>query len=119
MQTDNPAEDSLRSFSWVAIYHAIALRLLEFESRQRELIEFLEGLRKEGFAITPLTDQDTEGSRFLLTEIDPFTFFGVFNRGLTRENRRAILERLRTFLDVSEPAPDDFNGIPILNNQQS
>src|SRR5689334_3670002 len=110
METNGAAASQLRSFSWVPIYHGIAVRLLEFESRQGELIQFLEGLRKEGFAVTNLTDQDTEGSRFLLTEIDPFTFFGVFNRGLTRENRRAIMERIRAFLDVSEPVPDDFKG---------
>jgi hypothetical protein len=60
-------------FSWIPLHEEAARHLLGWEDRQKELISFLEELRKDGLKITPLNDQDNEGARFLLTEIDPFT----------------------------------------------
>ena len=62
---------------------------------------------------------DADGNRFLMKEIDPFTFFGSFNRGQSLENRQEILQELIEFFGANNSAPDDFNGIPILNNQSS
>ena len=55
----------------------------------------------------------------MLKEIDPFTFFGVFNRGIRQEQRLAILAKIKKQFDLQSRLPDDFNGIPILNNQNS
>jgi 5-methylcytosine-specific restriction enzyme B len=49
------------------------------------LIDFLEELRAQGLTITPLGDKDESGRRFHLTEIDPFTFFASFNRGVVTD----------------------------------
>jgi 5-methylcytosine-specific restriction enzyme B len=54
-----------------------------------------------------------------LKEIDPFTFFGVFNRGITSDKRILIVEELIKFFGVKAAPPKDFDGIPILNNQNS
>jgi 5-methylcytosine-specific restriction protein B len=43
---------------------------------------------------------------------------GIFNRGNTDANRKAIASELATLLGVSEPVPDSFEGIPFLNNRQ-
>ena len=67
-------------FTWTEIYNELAVRLLEWRNRQQELLEFLESLRSQGLTITPLLDRDADGQRFRLTVIDPFTFFGAFNR---------------------------------------
>ena len=69
--------------------------------------------------ITPFADEDSEGGKLLLTEIDPFTFFGVFNRGITNENRIAILAAIKELLGATAPLPSDFEGVPILNNMRS
>src|SRR5688572_24593639 len=108
-----------QSFTWVPIYKAIAARLKEWETRQIELIAFLEGLRARGFKITNLDDRNDAGQTIPLTEIDPFTFFGVFNRGLSDKTRQAILVEVQKFFGVEGPPPSDFNGIPVLNNQSS
>ena len=55
----------------------------------------------------------------MLKEIDPFTFFGTFNRGITPDNRRAILDGLRTHFGLTEPVPADFDGVPVLDNRNS
>ena len=70
----------MQSFTWIPFYQELATKLAGWEKRQAELIAFLESLRAEGYVITPLNDKGQDGARFLLKEIDPFTFFGVFNR---------------------------------------
>lgn len=107
------------NFSWIPIYQELAEKLAGWQDRQSELIAFLENLRTEGYVITPLNDKNADGARFLLSEIDPFTFFGVFNRGIRQDQRRAILARMKEFFALSHDVPEDFNGIPILNNMKS
>lgn len=106
-------------FTWIPVYREIAQRLLDWQDRQGELIAFLEQLRSQGLTITPLTDQDAKGARFLLQEIDPFTFFGVFNRGIRREHRLAIIAEVMKLLGVQSALPKDFEGLPHLNAQNS
>lgn len=106
-------------FSWEAFYRELATKLAAYRERQLELITLLHGLRANGFAIVPLDDRDEAGQRFLLRELDPFTFFGVFNRGLTEENRIRIAKEVKKFFGVEASTPSDFVGIPILNNQRS
>jgi 5-methylcytosine-specific restriction enzyme B len=106
-------------FTWVPIYKEVARSLLDWQERQGELIAFLERLRGKGLKITPFTDQDSEGGRLLMSEIDPFTFFGVFNRGIRTEQRVAILTEIKSLFGLSAPLPSDFDGVPILNNQRS
>lgn len=106
-------------FTWIPVYREIAQRLLDWQDRQGDLIEFLEQLRSQGLTITPLTDQDAKGARFLLKEIDPFTFFGVFNRGIRKEQRLAIIAEVMKLLGVQSALPKDFEGLPHLNAQNS
>ena len=106
-------------FTWTAIYRELAAQLLSWETRQRELIELLEKIRATGCTVTPLTDQDDQGAKFLLREIDPFTFFGTFNRGIRDEQRLAILAYLKKYFGATSELPTDFDGIPVLNNQKS
>jgi 5-methylcytosine-specific restriction protein B len=113
------SNDISKQFSWVPIYYELAQKLINWQERQGDLISFLEQLRSQDLKITPLTDKDEKGDRFLLKEIDPFTFFGVFNRGIRQEQRLAILNEVKKKFDLQSPLPDDFNGIPVLNNQNS
>jgi 5-methylcytosine-specific restriction protein B len=69
--------------------------------------------------LSNLQDQFADGSSGPLKDICPFTAMGIFNRGITDANRKAIASELASLLGVSEPVPDSFEGIPILNNQKS
>lgn len=106
-------------FDWVPFYGELANKLVPFRSQQARLIAFLQELRAEGVKTTPIEDQDETGARFTLTEIDPFTFFGSFNRGTTSEMRIRILTAAKTRFAVNADVPSHFGGIPILNNQNS
>jgi 5-methylcytosine-specific restriction protein B len=107
------------TFTWIPLYRELADRLVEWEHRQTELIEMLEALRGDGVRVTPLNDRDAEGASFLLKEIDPFTFFASFNRGIRDKERLAILTGVKNLLGARAPLPVDFSGIPIVNNQRS
>lgn len=115
----NETKTVIEQFTWMPIYQELAEKLAGWENRQEELISFLEQLRAQGYVITPLTDKDGDGARFTLREIDPFTFFGVFNRRIGYDQRLAILSRIKHYFQLQSELPDDFNGLPVLNNLKS
>jgi 5-methylcytosine-specific restriction enzyme B len=101
------------------MYQELAKKLARWENRQAELVGFLEDLRAQGYVITPMQDRDGDGTRFLLQEIDPFTFFGVFNRRIGIEQRLSILARMKEYFRLKSELPEDFDGVPLLNNMKS
>ena len=54
----------------------------------------------------------------MLEDIDPFTVFGLFNRGIKHENRINSAKLFKNILDIKVDIPKDFEGIPVLNNQK-
>ena len=90
----------INQFTWIPIYQELAQELARWENRQEELVSFLEELRSEGYVITPLHDKDADGARFVLREIDPFTFFGVFNRRIGYDQRLGILSQIKQRQEV-------------------
>lgn len=106
-------------FDWVPFYEELADKLVHYRNRQKDLIDILENLRAQGLTITPLEDQDSNRRRFRLSEIDPFTFFGSFNRGIVLETRIAILKALKTQFGIQAAVPTEFSGVPVLNNLNS
>lgn len=109
----------LDQFTWIPIYRELAEQLAGWEAKQAQLISFLEKLRAQGYVITPLTDKDRDGARFLVREIDPFTFFGVFNRRIRYDQRTSILSQFKRYFKLKSDLPEDFNGIPVLSNMKS
>jgi 5-methylcytosine-specific restriction protein B len=108
-----------KHFTWIPLYSELATKLAAWEDRQADLLSALEKLRQEGVKVTPFNDRDKAGKQVPLTEIDPFTFFGTFNRGTKDKERLAILSGVKSLLGASAAMPTDFDGIPILNNQRS
>ena len=106
-------------FTWIDMYQELANALSGWQARQGELIDFLEILRAQKHTITSLQDKNRDGERFLLREIDPFTFFGVFNRQIRDDQRIEILVRIKQHFQLQSPVPSDFRGVPVLNNLKS
>lgn len=103
------------SFPWIPIYQEIAQKILHYRERQIEVIEILTQLKNRGLPVIQLEDQQEDGQRIPLTEIDPFTFFSNFNRGIKDIHRIAILSGMKDLLQLREPIPDDFSGIPLIS----
>ena len=108
-----------RRFNWTRFYEAVADKLLTFRNRRDELIAGIHVIASKVDGLSNLQDQFADGSSGPLKDICPFTAMGIFNRGITDANRKAIASELASLLGVSEPIPDSFEGIPVLNNQKS
>ena len=108
-----------RRFNWTRFYEAVAEKLLTFRNRRDELIAGIHVIASKADGLSNLQDQFADGTSGPLKDICPFTAMGIFNRGITDANRKAIASELANLLGVSEPVPDSFEGIPILNNQKS
>ena len=106
-----------KKFTWIPFYEEFADILRGYRDRQGELIEFLENTRRKGLKVPHLQDKDNEGGSTLLTEIDPFTFYGVFNRHT--KSRIPIIQSVREKFQVTAKEPADFSGIPVLFPQKS
>ncbi len=95
------------SYLWVPFYEELSAKLLEYEKRQKQLIDFLKQAGVKG----GLLDKDTNGNKILLEETDPFTFFALINK-YGRDERNKILESLKDSLDLKEVVPKAFHGVP-------
>ena len=104
------------SFTWISYYKEFAQRLTQFQKDRKRLLNLIYNNRDELLA-KYLHDQGGEGD--LLEDIDPFTVFGLFNRGIKHENRINSAKLFKNILDIKADIPKDFEGIPVLNNQKS
>ncbi len=106
---DVPEEDV--RFKWTHFYQAVANALGVYQENRHPLIEFV------------LQLADKHGLSYIqgkaLEDIDPFTVMGIFNRGMTDDNRKKLAKEIALFLGVDEPTPESFESIPLLNNQKS
>lgn len=108
-----------RRFNWTGFYEAVADKLVTLRNRRDELISGIHAIASKVDGLSNLQDQFADGSSGPLSDICPFTAMGIFNRGITDANRKAIASELANLLGESEPVPGSFEGIPILNNQKS
>ena len=99
-------------FGWVDFYTEFATRLLEYQRNRKDLIRKIQNTYESiGQKLPRLENRDVP------FDIDPFTVFGLFNKGITDENRIRIIGGLKKEFSISAVVPNDFAGIPVLNNQ--
>ncbi len=106
-------------FLWTDFYQAIADKLLDFKEDRARLVAEVHAIAERVAGAPRWTDVLKDGTRGPMRDICPFTFMGIFNRGIKDANRRAIAMEFAQLLGVTEAVPTSFEGIPILNNQQS
>ena len=89
----------------------LADKLLAFKDDRQALIATLQHVYAELGMDLPTLD-----SGGIPKDIDPFTVYGLFNRGLTDNKRRAVALGIGGALGVQAPLHDDFVGVPTLIN---
>ena len=104
------------SFTWVPYYKEFAEKLLQYQENRTNLCRLIYDHEDE-LLINYLHDEGGKDDRF--TDIDPFTTFGLFNRGISMKNRVSSAALFKRLLNISADVPSDFDGVPILNNQKS
>ncbi|MGN1359657.1 MAG: AAA family ATPase [Kiritimatiellia bacterium] len=100
--------------SWIPIYEELARKLLEFRHNREPLVRLVYDNAVIGPCVGYLHMED--GSPF--RDIDPFSFFAIFNRARD-EQRLAILGELKRALNLQSPLPGGFDGVPKINPMSS
>jgi 5-methylcytosine-specific restriction protein B len=100
------------NFTWIPFYQELAEKLLEYKDKRLELVNIAYSLGD----CAKFIKQD-DGSK--VDDIDPYTFFSIFNRQIGNDKRKDIISSLKETFSISATAPTDFDGIPVMNNQKS
>ena len=106
-------------FTWIPIHEETAKRLLYFRNRSRELAALVVRMHEKGLKALPANDKDKDGNTVPLGDIDPFTFLAGFNRAVRDDNRKALWHFLKDEWNLASPVPEDFDGLPVANLQNS
>ncbi len=105
-------EDS--RFLWVEFYVELAGKLLPYKEDRATLVELIKSVFAKAGINLPKLEKDGN-----VYDIDPFTTFGLFNKGITTENRIKIITAFAEKFSVGAEVPVSFDGIPVLNNQKA
>ena len=103
-------------YTWIPFYKEFAEKLLNYRNDRASLLSLIYENREKLLARYL---HDNKGVDDLLVDVDPFTVFGLFNRGIKSENRINSAKLFKKLFNMDSDAPADFEGIPILNNQRS
>ena len=101
-------------FDWVDFYKELSNKLLQYKNDRTRLIQKIIRIYEITGSNLPTLEKDNQ-----IVDIDPFTFFGLFNKKLTDANRLSILKAIAGLFDVKAPVPTAFDSIPVLNPQNA
>ena len=101
-------------FDWVDFYKEFAFKLVSYKEKRAELIQKVKAIYQMTGISMPTLDKDNN-----IMDIDPFTIFGLFNKGLKDENRIKILTAIAELFELSHDVPTSFDSIPVLNTQNA
>ena len=101
-------------FNWIDFYMELATKLVPYAADRASLIAKVKEVFQRASMSLPTLEKDGN-----VYDTDPFTIFGLFNKGITNENRIKIIAGFKEVFGVSSPVPSEFDGIPVLNNQKA
>ncbi|WP_240694526.1 McrB family protein [Vibrio owensii] len=111
--------DKSKAFAWTSFYEEMATALLTFKANRPALLKNVLDIAKETGFVTYFNDQYADGTSGPVQDICPFTIMGMFNRGITVNNRILLAQKFAELLDIEAPVPTQFDAIPLLNNMNS
>ena len=95
--------------AWTIFFEAFATKLLAYIDKRKELVNKLQNVFNKINMPFPKLEEDG-----IVEEVDPFTVFGMFNKGITNNNRIKILTGIAQEFDIPIDVPSSFDGIPVL-----
>ena len=95
-----------QKFSWIPFYMEMADKLLAFKDNRKALVDIVYSLDSQYVKYIHTDD----GKHY--SDIDPFTFFGIFNRGNSYEKRIKIATFFKEQLGIEAEVPENLEGIP-------
>jgi 5-methylcytosine-specific restriction enzyme B len=104
----------INKFKWAGFYSEFADKLLLFKNNRGELLSILKAEYDALNMRYPFIDENEP-----VDDICPFTVFGCFNKGITDDNRIALMSAIGEKIGVNAETPKEFSGIPVLNNMRA
>ena len=98
-----------KSCTWIPFFEEMADKLLPFKDNRKAMLDLVYGLDTKYVGYI----RDDDGGH--MTDLDPFSVFGIINRGLTMNNRIDICQYFKEKLGIDAELPSDFDGVPVLN----
>ena len=105
--------DTAGQFTWIRFYMEFADRLMEYRHDRATLVQKILKVFSDIEMRIPTLE-----SKGVPRDIDPFTVFGLFNRGIKDENRKAFIRGIGLEFGMQVEAPEEFLGVPLVNNQK-
>lgn len=96
---------------WIDFYMELADKLLPYKNDRKNLIDKIKRIYSNINIHLPKLETDNN-----IVDIDPFTIFGLFNKGIKTVNRIAILQGFAQEFYIKAAIPSSFEGVPVLNN---
>lgn len=90
---------------WTKFYMEFADKLLQYKDNRQEFIGIIKEIQNINFP-----DID---------DIDPFSVFGFFNRGIHIGNKIKIFNDIKNKFDIKSEVPNTTDGVPELDNRNS
>lgn len=98
------------NFDWIPFYKEFADKLLSYKNNRSQLIQIIKDVFKSIGMDLPALEKDNN-----IIDIDPFTVFGLFNKGLTNDKRQKIAKGFAEAFSLKASLPTMFNNIPTID----
>lgn len=102
-------ETNIDRYTWVKFYTEFATKLLDYKNDRKTLIEKIKKIFSNIDMNIPKLEKDNN-----IIDIDPFTIFATFNKGLKIENNVKLIKSYAEEFEIDAPIPDNFDGIPVV-----
>lgn len=102
-------------YTWVPFYKEFAKKLLKFRDNRKPLVDWIYS-NIDASLIKHFKDAP-DGRH--VPDTDPFTVMAIINRGITWNKKIGLCKQFKGFLGISASVPEDFSGVPEMNNQRS
>lgn len=98
--------------TWIEFYKELAEKLLDYKSNRENLIAKIKNIYELTEMKLPTLERNNQ-----MTDMDPFTVFGLFNKSSMKEfNKIKVLEKFAELFDIKAKVPSSFDSIPTINN---
>ena len=101
-------------FTWTDYYQELASKVLSFKADRSNLLKLVEKSYQDAGL-----DYKLYWDNHYFADLDPFTFFGTFNKGIADKTRIELLRAYKQNFEISAELPSEFAGIPVLNNMRA
>ena len=103
------------AYTWIPFYKEFSQKLLQFRNNRGPLVDWIYSNIDESLI---KHFKDAPDGRHV-PDTDPFTVMAIINRGIAYNKKVELCKQFKSFLNISVPAPQDFAGVPEMNNMLS